>query len=83
MIKIRELITSVLLINGVLAGDTAIARDRAEAAAGKTLWPCGPSLLPCRTHGEGVINTLPYWRASASTRPIRAAYTPAFPCTNR
>lgn len=83
MIRINELFVKIGLICAVLAVDSAMARDRSEAAARNTFWSCGASLLPCRIPGESRINTLPYWRGNAPTGPIRATYTPAFSRTPR
>ena len=83
MMKINKLFLSIGLIGGVLAADSAMARDRSDATVSKTFWPCGASLLPCRLYGEGRVNTLPYWRGNAPIEPIRATYTPAFPRIRR
>ncbi len=79
MIRIKALIVA----GGVFSAAIAVAGDLSTAIAVKSSWPCGASLLPCRTGVTARPQTLPYWRGGAPEQPIRASYRPAFARTKR
>ena len=76
MIRIKLLLSSLLVFASAVLADSAWAASESEPAS--MLWPCGASLLPCRLPRATAVTSLPYWRIDQPNRPIRASYTPAF-----
>jgi hypothetical protein len=78
MKQIRLLLCTILTL-GCAFSKPVVAGNGIEPLRGQLLWPCGVSLLPCRSHSEMTSAPLPYWRGQLADRPVRASHIPVFP----
>ncbi len=79
MIRIRLLLSGLLVLAATTLAESAVAGNESEPVGAKILWPCGATLLPCRLPRQATLPSLPYWRGHLADRPIRASYRPVFP----